>query len=151
MGELKPLRRPASNLPEVYEPINYRPIERCVTMTFDPSDGNRYEELFDAVGIQYALGEREPKGYHVVKVPESTGPLIRYVTQRPNGTFCVAKWRNAGTCSVYSPDEFDIIGLVFQWIRDFETGERLELVRGPAHEGARESTHTLLAMSGHLA
>jgi hypothetical protein len=137
MGTLHALSRRPQTPPEVYEPVNYRPTEICRTMMFDPSDGNHYEDLFDAVGVQYALGEEGPAGYYAVGDPEA--PLIRWINIRPNGTVCVMERQSGNVCHILPRDEAKILGRIFQWMRPGDTDERWELIRGPAFSGTGES------------
>jgi hypothetical protein len=106
-------------------------------MWFRAGDGNGYEDRFDAVGVQYALGEVESEGYHVIEIPDADGPLIRYTQQRPIGAVCVMDSKQASACRIYPHDEVRFVGLIFQFIRDRETGECWELRRGaaPTHDG----------------
>lgn len=132
MGTLHTLARKRQS--EVYAPINLRPSETCRVMWFRPGDGNGYEDRFDAVGIQFALGEKEVEGYHVVETPDTDGPVIRYIVLRPNGTICLMERKHAGVCRLYREDEVQVVGFIFQFIRNRETGERWELIRGPGRD-----------------
>jgi hypothetical protein len=100
-------------------------------MWFRPGDGNGYEDRFDAVGVQYALGERAVCGYHVVETPDSEGPIIRHIETRPDGTLCVSVTKHSACCRVFRSDEVNVVGRIFQFIRNRETGERWELILGP--------------------
>jgi hypothetical protein len=124
--------------PDVYRPVNYRPTEICHTLVFDPTDGNNYHLLFDAVGIQYALGETYLAGYHVIETPDSIGPLLRYTRLLPDGCISVRRHKSESVGCVYQSNEVRFIGFAFQFIHDFETGDRWEFIRGPAHAGEDE-------------
>jgi hypothetical protein len=138
MGHLYAFSRRASQPPDVFSPVNYRPTDLCRTLIFDPADGNGYGERFDAVAVQYALGEEAECGYHVVELPDYDGPLIRYLRHRPNGAACVSLLKKAEACELYPREQVKVLGLIFQFIRDLETGERWELIRGPAQGGEGE-------------
>jgi hypothetical protein len=139
-------RLPAN--PNVFSPVNYRPTENCRTLVFDPTDGNNYTQIFDAAGIQYALGEVIPTGYHVIEILDADGPLVRYTFMLPDGRVSAKRHKSDPVGCVYNSGEIRFIGLAFQFIRDFETGERWEFIRGPAHEGEGESmTHPVYEVS----
>lgn len=139
MGNVVPLARPSPNNLDVYSPVNYRPTHLCRTLIFNPTDDNQYQELFDAVAIQYAMGERHPRGYHVVELPEADGPVIRYICRRTNEGVCVKRHKALGDCQMLPKWQVNVIGYVFQFIENLETGERWEKIRGPAYEGEGES------------
>jgi len=138
MGKVVPISRLPKRKIEVFEPVNRRPTERCRLLVFDPSDGNEYGEILDGVAVQYALGEVAPFGYHVIETPDGDGPLLRYIQTNPDGSINVQRRRRDTECKSYLASQVNIIGRVFQLIRDFETGERWELIRGPAQEGGGE-------------
>jgi hypothetical protein len=132
MGKLIAFSRRSPYNPDVYAPVNYRPTERCRTLVFDPTDGNDYHVRFDAVAVQYALDEQHLTGYHMVELPGSDGPLLRYMERRPNGLIFVKKHKAYPDGDAYPADNLKVLGFVFQFIRDLDTGERWELIRGPA-------------------
>jgi hypothetical protein len=148
MGSIIAFSRRLPTNPDVFSPVNYRPLDRCCTIVFDPTDSNRYCEIFDAVGIQFALGEVMPAGYHVIETPDSDGPLVRYTRLLPDGGVSVKQHKSEAVGCIYPTGETRFVGFVFQFIRDFQTGDRWEFIRGAAHEGERESmTHPIYEVS----
>jgi hypothetical protein len=139
MGKVFAFSRRSPSNAEVFSPVNYRPTETCRTLIFDPTDGNNYHARFDAVAIQYALGEQHPSGYHMVEFSDSDGPLIRYIVHRPDGALLVKQHKAFPGGELYTTDKPKVLGFVFQFIRNLDTGERWELITGPAFEGERES------------
>lgn len=137
MGSLHGLAR--KGRAEVLAPIDFRVTEMCRVIWFRVGDGNGYEDRFDAVGVQYALGEVELEGYHVIETSDSDGLLVRWTQRRPNGTVCVMERKQASACRIYQCDEVQFVGLIFQFIRNRETGECWELRRNmaPADDGGR--------------
>lgn len=141
--------RLSQNRPDVFSPVNYRPTERCRTIVFDCDDTNRYNEIFDAEGIQFATGEVIRCGYHIIETPEADGPLIRYTQLLPDGGVLVKRHKSEAVACVYKPGEVHFVGFIFQFIRDFTTGERWEFIRGPAFTGYGEQMRRpLLEVSG---
>lgn len=138
MGEVVCFSRRSLHHPDVFSPVNYRPTELCRTLIFDPTDGNHYAERYDAVAVQYASGERLSVGFHIIETPDFDGPVLRYTTTRPDGSISVALRRGDPAHVTHSAGDVRFVGLVFQFIRNLETGERWELIRGPAYEGDGE-------------
>lgn len=137
MGSLHRFSRPG--YAEVYIPVNFRPPETRFVIWFE-GDGAHYQQLFDAVGVQYAVGEESPEGYHVIETPDADGLLIRYIAVRPDGSVCVQERKGDGTCQIYQRESVNVVGRIFQFIKNRETGERWELIIGPigGNDGERQ-------------
>src|SRR5687768_13590614 len=118
MGKIVAFSRPSPLAFEVFSPVNYRPTERCKILVFDSADGNGYQERFDAVGVQYAVGEMSPQGYHVIEKPGFDGPVLRYTKVLPGAKVCVKEWKGQKGCRVYPLADVRFVGRVFQFIRD---------------------------------
>jgi len=140
MGKVVDFSRRLSPSPEVFQPVNYRPTERCKTFVFNPTDGNDYAQLHKAEAVQYALGEEEFNDYHIIELPDSDGPVLRYIEQLPDLTVRVYLTDSSTEFTTYPKDDVNVIGFAFQFIKSLKTGTRWELIRGPACEGTREES-----------
>lgn len=115
---------------DVYAPVNYRPPENCVLRIFP--EGEREARMYDAVAVQYSVGERQPEGFHVVESPELGGRGVHWVCFQENGWVCVRDGPGSCSCRIFRDEDVKIVGLVFQFIRNLQTGQRWELIDGPA-------------------
>jgi hypothetical protein len=139
MGRLCPLVRPSRKVnPEIYPPANDVPPDLLRTMVFR-EDSNSYLERFHAVGVVYVQGEERKEDWHVLTTPDTTGPVLRWVAQRPNGALCVLRWPLDAVCRIYRRDEVTIHGAVRQfvkrWASDGQAGARWEYIEGPGDDG----------------
>lgn len=115
---------------DFYPPINPRDLNSCLLV--------RLDDVIGVVGVMVALGESNTNGFHAVRVRSISGLLIRHVLVV--GQLCILtsldSIRDKRTLSV---KDVTIVGSVIQFICNWETGERWELVKGAACEGVRTS------------
>jgi hypothetical protein len=137
MGSLHNFARNAHA--DAFTPANHRPAHICRLLIL----GEESRKTYDAEAVQYALGEEEPDGYHVVETPDSSGPMLRWVCRGPLGRISLRDTKAGSFCCLYAPGEVHIVGRVFQFIRSLHTGERWELVTGPVHAGREDLTAAL--------
>lgn len=120
---------------EVFTPLIPRPVDTCRVIYLD----ERSQNLFDAVAAQIALDETARNGYHVVTTPDTDGPVIRYIITNADGTLLLMRHRGDGIYRNYTRDKVRILGRIFQFIRDLNTGERWELIAGTDTEPIRQA------------
>lgn len=111
---------------DFYPSINPRDPDNCLLV--------RVTDLVGVVGVMVALGETNANGFHAVCVPPAPGLLVRHV--EIVGQTCVLTRINSPQDKRSLPlKSVAIVGSIIQFICNWETGERWELVRGAAREG----------------
>lgn len=127
MGELA--RFPLQGKKEVFAPVNPRLPSQCRVIIYDDDTDERVN---GCVGVQYAVGEYRRCGYHAIMTPDSDGVIVRYTEIRPDGTVAVYPTNPDFSPRCYPFDDVTFNGMVFQFIKDWDTGERWELITGNA-------------------
>lgn len=116
----------AENAKEFFPPVDSYDSKDCVLLT--------YSDLPGIVGLMVAYGPELEEGFHAVEIPDALGWVIRLIQIAPDGLILYNP--AALTHShIYRTGEVKIIGRVIQFIRDWETGERWELLTGHAVRG----------------
>ena len=121
---------------EVYAPVNYRPPETCHLYVFP--EGSRERRLYSYEAVQWCSAESATRGLHIVELPEGRG--MYWTIVRPDGLIELRDYYGDVRPRIVHPTVARVLGRVFQWIPQLDGDERIELIRGPAVSGVRETT-----------
>lgn len=116
----------AESAKEFFPPVDSYNPQDCVLLT--------YSDLPGIVGLMVAYSSELAEGFHVVETPDAVGWVIRLITITPEG-LVLSNPAALTPSRAYCPDEIRIVGRVIQFIRNWETGERWELLHGHAVRG----------------
>lgn len=128
-------------LKEVFAPANYRACDKCKVFILT-DDSCEHGELAGTIGVQVSLGEIHMRGTHAILTPDADGPIIRYTIIQPNGTVEVCPLNPSYERKTYHVSDVKFIGFVFQYIKNWETGERLEFIVGQLAGTLEESQYS---------
>lgn len=107
---------------DFYPPVDAYDHKKCALL--------RYYDLPGIVGLMVAYTSEATNGFYAVETQDTDGWIIRHIAISPDGLILIdpaTQIRRA-----YPTSEVKIVGRIIQFIANWETGERWELIHGPA-------------------